>query len=244
MLIIEILEYVWEHKGSLTFDAIVLFFMRKWLTHEAHKILHLGREGEIQWILERLEQITGERYDGRQDFSKLVRTRYIKNYYSYLRKGIELANRQRRVKTMLQALTSSFSKKLAALIITAAISSLNKKFGLDLSPEAIYGLYGVTIAYIAGQSHVDAKKLISKATNSIAAAVTESAATIDGSPIQTITAMPMSYNEMLPYLQDINKDLTDVYDTLQRGRYNDQTQHALNIAMTVHEYLKSQNKGA
>ena len=244
MLIIEILEYAWEHKGSLTFDAILLFFMRKWLIHEAHKILHMGREGEIQWILERLERMTGERYDGRQGFSNLVRTRYIKNYYSYLHRGIELANRQRRVKTMLQALTSSFSKKLAALIITAAISALNTKFGLDLSSEAIYGLYAITIAYIAGQSHVDAKKIISKATNSIAAAVTESAATTDGSPIQTITAMPMSYNEMIPYLNEINKELTDVYDALKSGRFTDQTQNALNIAMTVHEYLKSQSKGA
>ena len=132
MLIIEILEYMWEHKGSLTFDAILLFFMRKWLTHEAHKILHLGREGEIQWILERLERMTGERYDGRQDFSKLVRTRYIKSYYSYLRKGIELANRQRRVKTMENI-------KWATLVpgVISAAKLVLQSFGIDIPDEHI-----------------------------------------------------------------------------------------------------------
>lgn len=193
-------------------------------------------------IMERLG--VSDQWRGQVRASNYEDLQSLRRSFSSSRRGIHPANQLRRVRRMIKALTSSFSKKLAALIITAAISALNTKFGLDLSSESIYGLYGVTIAYIAGQSHVDAKKLISKATNSIAAAVTESAATTDGSPITTITAMPMSYNEMLPYLQDINKDLTDVYDALKSGRYNDQTQRALNIAMTVHEYLKHQNKGA
>lgn len=241
-LLLELIEYIWEHPGEITLNAVLLLLLRKFIMSEVHKLLHMGRDGELRWIRERVERLTGETYDGQPAFLKTVRTRYIGRFYFYSR--TETGQGEGKLKTLISALTSSFSKKLAALIITAAISALNNKFGLELNSETIYGLYAVTIAYIAGQSHVDAKRLISNATNNLAAAVTESAATTDGSPIQTITAMPMSYNEMLPYMQGINKDLTEVYDALKSGRYNDQTQHALNIAMTVHEYLKSQNKGA
>lgn len=193
-------------------------------------------------IMERLG--VSEQWRGQVKASNYEDLLNLRRSFSSSQMDMHQGNQLRRVIRMLKALLSSFSKKLAALIIAAAVTALNNKFGFELNSDAIYGLYAVTIAYIAGQSHVDAKKAISKAANSIAAAVTESAATTDGTPIQTITAMPMSYNEMLPYLQDINKDLTDVYDALKSGRYNDQTQRALNIAMTVHEYLKSQNKGA
>lgn len=234
MLLLDLIEFVHEHPGEAIFRSLLLILLRN--------LIHIAKEQELHWIRERVEKLTGEKYPGHTKRLWTQAARNSKILSSYFVEGKRREKLKRRVRWMLKALLSSFSKKLAALTIAAAVTALNKKFGLDLDSEAIYGLYGVTIAYIAGQSHVDAKKLITKAANSIAAAVTESAATTDGSPIQTITAMPMSYNEMLPYLNDISDDLTKVYDALKSGRYNDQTQNALNIAMTVHEYLKHQHK--
>ena len=130
MLIIEILEYVWEHKGSLTFDAIVLFFMRKWLTHEAHKILHMGREGEIQWILERLEILTGERYSGREDFLRTVRIRYIRKFYFYYVMDV-IRKKKRRIHMD----NIKWTSMLPGLISAAKL--VLQSFGIDIPDEHI-----------------------------------------------------------------------------------------------------------
>lgn len=144
---------------------------------------------------------------------------------------------------MMQVLTTSISKKLAAFLITAAITAANAKFGLNIDANEMYGLYAVMIAYIVGQAHVDAKKITSNTVNAVAAAITEASSTTDGSPITTITSMPMNITEARPYLVEVSADLTKLYDHIQSGKVTDASQDALNTIMTIHEYLRK-NKGA
>jgi hypothetical protein len=136
----------------------------------------------------------------------------FKKLYSLLRKETQSEYPQRRKKTMMKALTSSISKKLIAFLVAAGVTSLNTKLGLDLNADTIYGLIALAIAYIAGQSHVDAKKAISNAVNNAATAVIEAADTTDGTLITTITAPPMSYEKMIPYVNKVHTDLTKLFE--------------------------------
>lgn len=144
---------------------------------------------------------------------------------------------------MMQFLTTSISKKLAAFLITAAITAANNKFELNIDPNEMYGLYAVMIAYIAGQAHVDAKKLASNAVNAVATAITEATSTTDGTDIKTITTMPMNFTEARPYLVEVSADIKVLYDQIQSGKVTDASRNALNAVMTIHEYLQK-NKGA
>lgn len=138
----------------------------------------------------------------------------------------------------LKALTSSISKKLVAFVITAGVSALNSKLGLNIDPNAIYGLYALTIAYVLGQSHVDAKRVLSSAVNASAGVLSNASTTTTGQPIQTVTAPPMSYDEVLPYVNDVHAEIMKLYDTVKSGKYDTATQEAVNVYMTLHDYLK------
>lgn len=55
-------------------------------------------------------------------------------------------------------LKSNLSKKLIVATVTILLAALNKKFELGMSDETILVIAGVAATYVAGQSHVDAKK--------------------------------------------------------------------------------------
>lgn len=59
-------------------------------------------------------------------------------------------------------LKTNLSKKLIVSTITILLVALNDKLGLQMSQETILAIAGVAAAYVAGQSHVDAKKITSK----------------------------------------------------------------------------------
>lgn len=208
--------------------------------------LRLDKRDEAMFLNQRIMMDhlgIGSQYNGQPTVSHrdLMNYEQLQQYYSAAISRV--GYQSRRGNRMIQALTSSISKKLAAFIIAAAVTVCNNKFGLELNSDTIYGLYVIAIAYIIGQSHVDAKKAISSAVNAVATSVIESASTTDGTPITTITAPPLSYQETVPYLKAISGDLQQIYDQLKSGKHTDETQRALNIALTVHDYLQK-SKGA
>lgn len=95
MLLLEILSWAWEHKGEITLNGILLLILRKFIITEIHKTIHFGREEEVEWILSKVEHLTGETFS-HQPILKQVQTRYIKRFYLYLRKVIQSVNQLRR----------------------------------------------------------------------------------------------------------------------------------------------------
>jgi hypothetical protein len=164
----------------------------------------------------------------------------VENLKRLLQSSQTVLNRvhqQRRNLTMLTILKSSISKKLLAFLVAAGVSTLNGKLGLDLNPDTIYGIIGVAIAYIIGQSHVDGKKAISNAVNNAATAVIESAATTDGSAITTITAPPMTYEETMKMISQVHTDINRIFADAKNKDDAAAMQTALNAYMTIHDYF-------
>lgn len=145
--------------------------------------------------------------------------------------------RSETMKNFVKALGSSLSKKLVAFIITAVVTALNGKFNLNIDPNGIYGLYGLAIAYILGQSHVDAKKAISNAINATSQVAAASSIPTQGNSIKTIISPPMSFSDMEPYINEVHTEINNLYNQIQSGKYNDSVQQAASIYMTLHEYL-------
>lgn len=68
-----------------------------------------------------------------------------------------------RGKKSMNLLKSNLSKKLTVTITATLLIALNDKFSLQMSQETIYVIAGIVATYVAGQSHVDAKKETNKA---------------------------------------------------------------------------------
>lgn len=98
---------------------------------EVHKLLHLGREGELQWIRERVEQLTGERYSGHEDFLKTVRIRYIRKFYFYLL--VEVIRKRKRRKKIMQNI--NWITLVPALL--GAVKLVLQPFGVEISDQNI-----------------------------------------------------------------------------------------------------------
>lgn len=60
---------------------------------------------------------------------------------------------------------NSLSKKLTVVIAVTLVTALNDKLGLMMSEETILAIAGLAAMYVAGQSHVDAKKEANKDSN-------------------------------------------------------------------------------
>jgi uncharacterized membrane protein len=129
MILIEIADWIWSNRGEVTLNAILLLILRKFIIKEMHKLLHLGREGEMKWVLQKVEKLTGEKYDGQPAFLKTVRTRYIGNSYFYLRKVIPHVYQQRRMIKVNQNI--NWISLIPA--VAGAIKLILQPFGIDLS---------------------------------------------------------------------------------------------------------------
>lgn len=129
-----------------------------------------------------------------------------------------------------------------ALVVKYMVGYEIPDAAIDLTSDLIMG--GITLLGI----FMNPKKGTSQA-NAIAAApvmasaIQESAAAAQNVTIKQVTDRPMSFNEVLPYLEGISSDLTTVFDALKSGKYNADTQKALDTAIAIHDFLKQQ-KGA
>jgi hypothetical protein len=188
----------------------------------------------LRVIMEKLEVL--DQWHGPVKISSWDQPNY-KKLFSSLRKEAQQGNQLRRKKKMLKYLSSSISKKLIAFLVAAAVTALNSKLGLNLNADSIYGIIGLAIAYIAGQSHVDAKKAISSAVNSVSSAVIEASATTDGSPLTTIISPPMTFEQLQPYITDVHNVINKIFAQVSSGKYTDSTQNAINMYMTLHDYF-------
>lgn len=63
-----------------------------------------------------------------------------------------------RRKRQMSFLKSNLSKKLIVATVTILLAALNKKFELGMSDETILVIAALAATYVAGQSHVDAKR--------------------------------------------------------------------------------------
>lgn len=254
-VVLEIMHSVEKHGPVLGVIAGFFYIRKEWQRHKFKardkvwfEMFHaIGEAVGAKWNADTLKAIEKSLAANNRTFS---RSFWLVGFHarSAVQKEIPLStySNMRRKPSMLQALTSSISKKLAAFVIAAGVTALNHRFNLDLNADSLYGIYALTIAYILGQSHVDAKKAISNAVNAAAGAIQSASITTTGEPISTITTPPISYREMTPYIEYVHKEINRLYEQLKTGKFTDSTQEAINVYMTLHDYFtkKDQAKGA
>jgi hypothetical protein len=233
--ILELIRSLFNHGISWGSLIAFLIFLNRLQRANQYKLWNSDVSHNLKILMELWG--VGDQWRGQVGISKNEEVQNLKKLYSSLQVAINQVYPQRRNRTMIKALTSSISKKLIAFLVAAAVTALNSKLGLNLNADSIYGIIGLAIAYIAGQSHVDAKKAISNAVNAVSTAVVESAATTDGSPITTVVAPPMSYEDMLPYITEVHADINKIFEQVKSGKYTDSTQQAINAYMTLHDYF-------
>lgn len=211
MIVLDLIYWICDHWEEVTLNSVLLLLLRKFIMSEVHKLLFINRDEELHWIRIKLEGLTGEKWSGQQPIWKRVETRYIKSYYSYLRK---ISKRQRRMKMLTDIFKTSVSKKLTALILGAAVAALNKKFNLDLTPNELLGFLIIVGSYIIGQSHVDAKKVV---------------AGIKDSPL-----LKMGFNDAKPTLHEIHLGINKLLDDVKK----DDGSQAFKDAMQAYAQIK------
>jgi hypothetical protein len=154
----------------------------------------------------------------------------LKNIYPKLLR-YSTKPKEKRKKTMTW-LTNSISKKLLALFIGVAVTALNSKFNLQISENDIYILFAGVIAYVLGQSHVDAKKIIASSVHAAAEVANE---------VEPVEAPLMSFQELIPYINEVGTSINLLTNDLKTGKPTEATKEAINAIMSIHAFLK---KGA
>lgn len=136
----------------------------------------------------------------------------LRRFFLFLPK--DMLPQKRRMSMIVNLFKTSISKKLLALLVGAAVATLNKKLGLDLTPNEVVTFLLAVIGYILGQSHVDAKKVL---------------AGVKDSPL-----LQMGYNDAAPVLQSIHDDINKICADFKK---NDGSQ-AFNDAMQAYAQIK------
>ncbi len=145
--------------------------------------------------------------------SESTQTHILTTPYTLLQMVKSRLNRRR--KNMLTNLfKTSVSKKLTALLLGAAVAILNKKLGLDLTPDELLTFLIVIGGYIAAQAHVDARKVT---------------AGIKDSPL-----LQMGFSEAKPILQEIHNGINSILEDVKK---NDGSQ-AFKDAMQAYAQIK------
>src|SRR5690348_647742 len=158
MILIDLIEWIYDHWQEVTFNAVLLLLLRKFIMAEVHKLLYFNRDEEMKWIREKVEKLSGETFHSRQPFYKRAWIRYTEKFTFYSRKATKSENQPRR-KINMNFLKNNVSKKLVVAIVTILLGALNTKLGLGMSDETIIVIASTAAVYIAGQAHVDSKNV-------------------------------------------------------------------------------------
>lgn len=129
MLLLELIEWTYEHWGEVSISALLLFVLRKFVMSELQKLLHFGRDAELEWTRRKVEELTGEKWNGPRPILNHIQTRYFKRYYSSSRKGTNRGNPLQKRRNNMQNI--NWITLLPALV--GALKLILQPFGVDLS---------------------------------------------------------------------------------------------------------------
>lgn len=233
--ILELIRSLFTHGISWGSLVAVLIFLNRIQRANQYKHWNSDVSHNLKILME--HSGVGEQWRGQVGISKNEEVLVLKKLYSSLQVALNQVYQQRRKKTVVKALTSNISKKLIAFLVAAAVTALNDKLGLHLNSDTVYGIIALAIAYIAGQSHVDAKKAISNAVNAASTAVVQAAATNDGSPIANVIAPPMSYEETMKMIGEVHSDINRIFADAKNKDNVAAMNTAINSYMSLHQYF-------
>jgi hypothetical protein len=238
MILIDIVEWLWTHPGEVTLNAVLLLLLRKFIMAEVHKLLYFNRDEELKWTREHVEKLSGEKWNGQQNFYKRAWIRYTERFTFYSRKATLQGNQRRKTKMIATILKANLSKKLISAIVCIGVVALNNKFNLNISTDYVYGILGLSALHISLQTIIDAIKAWS--LSKVSAAVTE----VSTAPIglQPTDAPPMTYDELKPIMLTVNTAMNKFNDDLRSGKMTDTTKDAINAYVAINDYLNQ--KGA
>jgi hypothetical protein len=250
--LINFIEWAWSHRAEITILGAVGFLLRELskqliksqINKHVNNIFGNNDLRRIEAKIDYLIELEGGTWsNGELTIYENAGVRSLKRLFTGFYTGILAKTFRFQRRITMNLLKNANVRNLTYFLVGLAVSILNSKLGLNIDANSITTLWGVILALILREAHFNMKSFISGAVNGVSAAAQQAAVTTTGTPIQTVTAPPMSYEQMVPYLQDISKEMTAVYDAIKTGKYNESTQQAINVAMTLHEYL-TKNKGA
>src|SRR5437879_622643 len=139
-MIIDLSEWLLDHWEEVTLNALLLFILRKFIFTELKRLLRFSRNDAIlsnQKVIMRELGVDSE-WTSHEHGLNFTALRNSKKWLPMFTRAMQKRKSILRRKKMLTNLfKSSISKKLLALLVGAAVAALNKKLGLDLSPEEV-----------------------------------------------------------------------------------------------------------
>jgi hypothetical protein len=144
---------------------------------------------------------------------------------------------------MLSILTSSGARKVAYFLIASGVTYLNQKLGFNLNADDLFIVWGLALTLIQHDAHFNLKKFVSSAVTSLSGSAQSATTSTTGTPIETVTAPPMTQEEAKKILQELSDELKPIYDALNSGRGTQAAQQGFQLAAQALELIK-QNKGA
>jgi hypothetical protein len=193
----------------------------------------------LRIIMEKLEVL--DQWHGPVKISSWDQPNY-KKLFSSLRKEIKQGNQLRRKKKMLKILTTSGARKIAYILIAAAVTELNKRLILNIDSDIIFGMWGAALTLMQLESHFNMKKFISSAINALSSAMQAATTTTDGSPITPVIAPPMTYDETMKMISDVHTDINRIFADAKNKDDAAAMQNAVNAYTTLHDYFTKEGK--
>lgn len=129
----------------------------------------------------------------------------------------------------MQFLRTNISKKLLAILVGIGVTALNSKFNLQISEKDIYILFAGIIAYILGQSHVDAKKVIANSIH----AVSEVVQTSTGITADT------TYKDLFPTIKTVHEGINKLLADVQKNDASQAFKDAAGAYLSIMDIIKS-----
>ncbi|OXM83958.1 hypothetical protein [Paenibacillus rigui] len=129
MLILEIIDWILDNPGDATIWTILALIARKIFLSEIERVIQMGRDEELIWTREQVEQLTGQKWNGPQPILKRARIQYIGKYYFYLLGASRWGYQLRRERKMNQQI--NWVTLIPCLI--GAVKLILQPFGVDLT---------------------------------------------------------------------------------------------------------------
>ena len=218
-MILDLVEWIWEHKMEFTFNAVLLFILRRFILKELTKLFRFNRNDAVlinQKIMMEMLGV-GEKWTSSLPMNglKITLPRLSRKLYLFSFKDTKHP-KIRRKKNMKQLL----SKKFLLAILGAIIPVINLQFGLNLDINTLIGIWLVLVAGIAAIAHVDSKQIKAEA---------KTVATV-------LTADPTkTYKDLVKTVNIVHTTIMSIYEDLKK----DDDSAAFHVAADAYTQIKA-----
>lgn len=231
---LDLIEWLWDHWQELTFNALLLFILRRFIIKELSQLLRPSRTEAILSNQKIIMRVIGVEREWESNLPMngfgITLPQLSKKLCLFSPTVMNHPKKRRKTK-----MNSNINFLTLIPTLAMALKLILQVFGIQIPDENVNAVVNV----ISSIGAVIGVYLPHTKAAAISETVVQALPDIQNTIHKVIADPNTSYAKMVPVINEVHKTLTTLFEDMQTGRVTDATREAMSAYLTFQAYLQT-----